>query len=152
MTTAMHASISVVPTGELPEPGPQFMVVPVQEHLAPVDLYRRHANAPYVCVAHEPAQALIRTPTLSSPDHVRIVAASWTASVLIVELEIRRFEGELAANDPWIALVSVELGRLDPGAYEIVVRSTFLRFLDLRHPETATDPTVSEQRFRFGCN
>jgi hypothetical protein len=80
------------------------------------------------------------------------VAASWTASVLNVDLEIRRFEGDLAANDPWIALVSVELGRLKPGAYEVVLRSTVLRFQDLRHPEAATDPTVSEQRFRFECN
>jgi len=148
----MRTSISTVPTGELPEHGPPLIVVAAEEGLAPPDLYRRHIGAPFGCKARKPTMAVIRTPPLSTPDRVTLVAASWAASVLSVDLEVRRFEGDLAANDPWIALVNLELGSLDPGAYEAVVRSTVLRFQDLRHPEAATDPTVTEQRFRFECN
>jgi hypothetical protein len=148
----MRTNISPVPTGELLELGPEFVVVPAQEGVASADFYRRYAHAPFSCRAHEPTLAIIRTPPLSTPDRVAVSATSWLASVLTVDLDIRRFDGTLFANDPWIALVSVELGPLDPGAYEVVVRSTVLRFQDLRHPETATDPTVTEQHFRFECD
>jgi hypothetical protein len=128
------------------------MVVPAQEGVAPKDLYRNNANTPFHCAARILALAIMRTQPLASPDQAAVAAASWTGSVLAVDLEIRRYDGYLAANDPWIALVSLELGRLEPGPHEVAVRTTVLHFTDLLHPEAATDPASSEQRFRFECN
>lgn len=73
-------------------------------------------------------------------------------SLLTVEVEIRQFTGPLAANDPWIALVRVGLGSLQPASYELALRTTVLAFNDLRHPESASGPSTSERRFRFECN
>jgi hypothetical protein len=148
---AMHATVSRVPSGALPDSGPPLIVVSAAEGIAPAELYMRHVTAPFECAAGKPMLALIRTQLLSTPDQVAVVAAAWTASVLEIGFEIRRYTGPLAANDPWVALVGVELGKLDPGPYEVAVQTTVLGFRELRHPENATKPTVSAQRFRFTC-
>ena len=68
-----------------------------------------------------------------------------------MDVEIRRFDGPLAANDPWLALVRMDLGSLEPGAYQLVVRETVLHFTELHHPENAVDPAMSERRLSFNC-
>ena len=148
----MRTSISTLPSSELPKGGPEFMVAPLQGGATCVDLYRKYAATPFVCHPREPAMAIIRTPVLATPDRVALVSAIWSASVLNVDLNIRRFEGTLFANDPWIGLINVELGSLAIGAYDVFVRSTVLRFRDLTHPEEATGPHFSEQRFHFECH
>jgi hypothetical protein len=147
----MQVNISPHPFGALPEKGEPFVVVPAEEGVDPLEIYRKHSTAPLRCVARRPMLAILRTPLLATPDRVNVVAASWTAEVLALELEIRRFTGHLAANDPWTALVSVELGTLEPGSYKVSVRTTSLHFAELQRPETAANPIENVQDFRFEC-
>jgi hypothetical protein len=147
----MDTTISRHPSEALPQGGPSVVVV-AQNSVAPAELYRRGMSSPLRCAANVPVVALIRTPLLSSPDVVAAKAGEWTPSLLIVELEIRQFTGPLAANDPWIALVCVGLGSLQPAPYELALRTTVLAFSDLHHPESASGPSTTEQRFRFECN
>jgi hypothetical protein len=145
----MDTSISRHFSDALPQDGPTLLVA--QDSVAPAELYRRGMSSPLRCAAKVPVAALIRTPLLSSPDVVAARAGEWTGSVLTIEVEIRRFTGPLAGNDPWIALVRVGLGSLQPGSYELALRTTVLAFADLHHPESAGGESISGQSFHFEC-
>ena len=148
----MNTSISRHPSDALPAGGPPLVILPAKDALAPDELYRRGISSPLRCPANDRVVALIRTPVLSSPDMVAANAGEWRDRLLTVELEIRSFTGALLANDPWVALVKVEMGSLAPGTYEILARTTRLEFSHRNHPETAGRPSVTEQRWRFECS
>jgi hypothetical protein len=147
----VDTGITPAPTGLGLEFGPRMMVVPAQPGTTTVDLYRQFISAPESCPAHQPTVAIVRTGVLNSPDQVALRSSQRRGATFTLELEIRRFDGPLAGNDPWVALIQVDLGALDPGSYQLVAQETVLRFTDLHHPERATDPASREQRMSFDC-
>ena len=148
----MEYTISRHPADALPQEGPVFVVCPAQESIAPAELYRRSVGTPLRCAAGSPLAALIRSALLSTPDQIAVKRAEWMGPVLNVDLEIRKFVGDLAANDPWFALVMLQLGRLEPGSYEAVVSSATFNFRELHHPEKGGAPSIARERFRFQCD
>jgi hypothetical protein len=147
----VDTGITPAPTGVGLEFGPRMMVVPAQPGTTTVDLYRQYIGAPESCQARQPMVAIVRTGVLNSPDQVTSSGSQRSGTTFTIALEIRRFDGPLAGNDPWVALIQVDLGSLDPGSYQLVVQETVLRFTDLHHPERATDPMRREQRMSFDC-
>jgi hypothetical protein len=147
----MKSSIAPVPAGGLPAGGPRMMITERHAGLTPLSAYRQHVAAPVQCRAGQPLVAIVRIGPLATPDQVAVIRSQRKGSEFRVAVEIRHYDGALFANDPWIALVQVELGPLMPGAYELWVEETTLRFADLGHPETATGPVTVEQRLRFEC-
>ena len=124
----MVTSIMPVPTGMGLDSGPYAMVVPAKAMMATADLYRQFIGVPLSCRAREPIVAVVCTKVLNSPDRVAVTASRRVGTVFSIEIEIRRFDGPLAANDPWIALIRWDLGSLEPGTYQLVVRETILHF------------------------
>ena len=127
------------------------LVVPAGKGASTVDLYRRFSGVPASCRARERVVAIVSKGVLNTPDQVSATGRRRDGNRFEMNLEIRRFEGSMRANDPWIALVRMELGFLEPGTYQLVVQEMVLRFMDLHHPEQAIDPTTSEYRISFDC-
>ena len=115
----------------------------------PVERYIQHANAEEILPSGEFFVVIIRSPLLSTPDEIRVARASCDGPVFRIELEIHSYEGAMLANDSAVVLVQIELGRLAPGDYQVVVNETTLHFLDLKHPENATNPTTKSYQLRF---
>lgn len=151
MSDAVDISVTLVPTGEGLEFGPRMIVVPARPGMESADMYRQFMGPPESCRARQPMVTIVRTGVLNSPDRVVVTSSQRKRTVFAIELEIRRFDGPLAGNDPWIALIRADLGLLEPGTYQLVVQETVLRFMDLHHPERATAPTTSEQHMSFNC-
>lgn len=147
----INISITSVPSGEGIEFGPRMMVVPAEPGVATTNLYRQHIEAPQACRAREPLVAILRTDMLKTPDRVAVTGSRATDTRFEVDIEIRRYDGPLAANDPWVALISVDLDSLEPGTYQLVLQETVLRFTELHQPDRATNPTTSERRMSFNC-
>lgn len=145
----MHTDIVRIPSGTLPD-GPSFVVVPAG-HGTLAELYARGTHGVAPGPAGKPMLALMRTDLLATPDRLAVLATSRVGAVFTIELEIKAYRGPLAANDPWIGLVSVDLGSLEPDKYEFAVKTTIRSFDDLRRPENASAPEISERRFRFEC-
>jgi len=95
--------------------------------------------------------AIVSTGALNTPDQVSVTGSRRYRDSFDLDLEIRRFDGPMAANDPWLALIRMELGLLEPGSYRLTVHETAMRFTDIRHPETATEPMTTERSFGFVC-
>lgn len=144
-------SVTSVPSGEGIELGPRMMVVPADQTVATPSLYRRYIKASRSCRAGEPVVAIIRTEMLNTPDRVAVTASRHSGARFAVDIEIRRYDGPLAANDPWVALILVDLDSLEPGTYQLVAQETVLRFTELHQPDRATGPTMTEQHMTFTC-
>jgi hypothetical protein len=151
MIEPLEINTTRIPSDQGLAGGPLIMVVPSLKSAPTDELYLRFGNAPVSCRSQESVAAIVSTGALNSPDRVAATGGRLDEGVFELVLEIRAFDGPLAANDPWIALVRVELGALKPGEYQFVVRETVLRFTDLDHPESATDPATSERRISFDC-
>jgi hypothetical protein len=151
MIELLETSVERIPSDTGLGPDSAVLVVPAGEGASTADLYRRFSGAPASCRARERVVAIVSTGVLNTPDQVSATGRRRDGNSFEMNLEIRRFEGSLRANDPWIALVRMELGFLEPGTYQLVVQETMLRFMDLHHPERVTDPTTSEQRMSFDC-
>ena len=147
----IEIDVTRVPSGGDLDGGPVIVLVPSGNSVSPADLYRRFKEAPTSCRSQEGIVAIVSTGVLNTPDQVSVTGRRRDGNSFEMSLEIRRFEGPLAANDPWLALVRMELGSLEPGAYQLVVQETVLRFTELHYPERATNPTTSEQRMSFNC-
>ncbi len=148
----MNSTITVVPSGQGFESGPRMMVVLADDGMATADLYREHINhSARSCPAQRPIVALVRTTTQKSPDRVTITGSRRDDNTFIVDVEIRRYDGPLAGNDPWIALIRTELGSLSAGEYALVVQETRLRFTNLHDPDQASDPVTTSERLIFHC-
>ena len=145
----METEITKFPMEKLLESGPSLLVVPKSVGETPVDRYIQTPNVGETLPSGESLVAIIRIALLSTPDEIKVTGASRDGSTFWIELEKRCYEGQLAGNDPMMALVQVDLGRLARGHYEVVVAETTLGFLDLKHPENAANPTVALQRLRF---
>jgi hypothetical protein len=148
---SLEIDVTCVPSGGDLEGGPAIMIVPAGDSASTSDLYRQFREAPASCRAREGVVAIVSTGVLNTPDQVSATGRRRDGYGFEMNIEIRRFEGPLAGNDPWLALVRMEIGSLEPGAYQLAVQETVLRFMDLHHPERATNPTTSEQRMSFNC-
>lgn len=147
----MEIDVTYVPPGGDLEGGPAIMIVPAGDSASTADLYRQFIEAPASCRARERVVVIVSTGMLNAPDEVSSTGHWRDGDSIEMNIEIRRFEGPLAGNDPLLALVRMEIGSLEPGAYQLAVQETVLRFMDLHHPERATNPTTSEQRINFNC-
>jgi hypothetical protein len=147
----MKTDITAIPADNGLELRPRIMVAPLLLGVAVADLYRQFHEAPPVYRVREPMVALLRTEMLNTPDRVAVTGSARTNGTFVVDIEIRRFDGPLAANDPWAAVIRVDLGSLEQGRYSIEMYETVLRFMELHHPERATNPTTSDVRMSFNC-
>jgi hypothetical protein len=128
-----------------------MLVVPVGDGASTADLYRQFSGTPARCQAREELVAIVSTIELNTPDQVSATGRQRDGNCFEMSLEIRRFEGSIDANDPWIALVRMDLGCLEPGTYQLVVRETEFRFSEMRHPERANKSSTSERGMSFDC-
>lgn len=151
MRKQITVDITKIPSGGDIGAGPWIAIVPDPACGSAADLYRQHQAAPAACRASEEAVAIVATGLLNTPD--KVAATGWRGDGrnFAMNLEIRRFEGPLAANDPWMALVRMRLGKLAPGWYRLAVRETVRRFMDRHHPERTVDPTTRERSATFVC-
>jgi hypothetical protein len=147
----LRTSVARIPSDTGSGSDPALFVVPAGAGSSTVDLYRRFSGAPAGCRAREKVVAIASTGVLNTPDQVSASGRRRGRDIFEMSLEIRRFEGSIRANDPWIALIRMELGSLEAGAYQLVVQETARRYTELRHPERATNPTTSERRISFNC-
>lgn len=147
--STVNTEIERLPVEDLLGYGSSLVVVARGVGQTPADRYIKHANAGEILPSAESLVAILRSTLLSTPDEIRITKVSCDGPIFLIELEIRRYEGDLAANVPTIALVQVELGRLAPRDYQVVVTETTLYFMDLKHPENAANPTTKSYQLRF---
>jgi len=145
----METEIQRLPLEKLLGHGLPLLVVVKDIGQTPADRYIKYANAREILPSANPLVAIVRSPLLSTPDEIGVIRASHNGQIFSIELEIRHYEGDLAANDETIALVQVELGRLVPGNYQVIVTEATLRFLNLKHPEDAMNPTTKSYQLRF---
>ena len=108
-------------------------VVPIEAGDSAVDLYRRFGGVSNACRAGEDVAAIVSTAILNTPDHVSATGGRRDDVTFEIEVEIRRFDGPIRANDPWIALIRMDLGPLHAGVYELIVRETEFRFSEMGH-------------------
>ena len=92
---------------------------------------------------------LWRGEQLSSPDTVAVKYASISRHGIIVQIELRRFEGALHANVVSFPIVEVSIGALEPGRYQVSIEITERWFSDLDHPENAAKPSSQHTSFSF---
>jgi hypothetical protein len=147
----MNTTITPVASGQEIEFGPRFVVAPAAGG-ATLQLYRRFAETPLSCRSGDPVVAIVRTDLLNTPDRVTISASERVGRTFTLTLDIRRFDGPLAANDPWIALIRIELGSLPAAEYELIVHEIGRRFTQRDNPDQAEDPTTRTERFVFACD
>lgn len=151
MIEPLETTIERIPSDTGLGSGSSVLVVPAGEGESTARLYRRFIMAPAICRAPERVVAIVSTGVLNSPDQVGATGRRGEGNSFETDLEIRRFEGSMRANDPWIALVRMELGSLEPGSYQLMVKETVLHFRDRLRPECAIDPSTSKRRVSFDC-
>ena len=151
MIETLEISIEPIPSETGLGSDPVVLVVPAEKGARTSDLYRRFGGSPADCRAQEEMAAIVSTGALNTPDHVSATGRRHNSNSFEMNLEIRRFEGSIRANDPWIALVRMEIGSLERGPYQLVVQLTEFRFTELQHPERATNSVTSERRTSFNC-
>jgi hypothetical protein len=151
MSEHLNTSIEPIPFDAGLGPDAAVLIITAEEDAGTGDLYRRFSGSPYGCRAGKRAVAIASTSVLNSPDLVTAVGRRSSGSEFELDIEICRFEGTIRGNDPWIALVRLELGFLKAGAYYLLVRETVFSFKDPQHPEQKTNRTSSEQRIQFDC-
>ena len=150
MIEQLQIRIVRVPSGGGLKEAAVIMMVPSLD-VPTADLFLRFAQAPPRCRAREDIAAIVSTGLLNSPDTLSATGGRAAERMFEIDLEICAFDGPLAANDPSIALLRMELGSLERGAYELVVRTTVSRFTDRQQPERGTNPTAREERLQFHC-
>ena len=138
-----------VPGGDGLDEGPLLVVTPVLPGVQPLDLYREAGEDSRCCPSGVACLALVAAGVFNSPDQVHVTGWEPGDCRFGLDLETRIFTGPLAANDPWLALVRAELGKLATGAYQFSIRETVLRFAELDHPEACNDRTIRERHARF---
>lgn len=151
MMEPLEVSIGRIPSDTARVSDLALIVLPADPGSTAEELYRRGGEAPARCPAGQRAVAIVSTGELNTPDEVGANGRRRDRDSFELDLQIRRFSGSIRANDPWIALVRLELGMLDAGSYRLTVKQTVLRFADRSHPEDATDPTTTEHYFSFEC-
>ncbi len=129
----------------------EAMVVALSGGTTVEERYRRFHDAPAPCPRRQPAEAIVAVGTLNSPDQVEAAGTRIAPDAFRIALDVRRFDGPLAANDPWTALVSMALGSLEAGSYTLVVQESVSRFTEHNRPETATGRETTEHAIAFEC-
>ncbi|MCF6338517.1 MAG: hypothetical protein L3J84_11295 [Gammaproteobacteria bacterium] len=147
----MKIDLTRVLSGENLKVGPAIMIVPTINDATTVDLYRQFREAPANCQSRKKNVAIVATGLLNTPDQVSGIGCRRDGNSFEINLETRRFEGPLAGNDPWFALIKMELGSLKQGIYTLAIKERVLRFIDFRHPEHATNSTTTKQHMSFDC-
>lgn len=149
MTPELNNEVVRVAEEALPGSGPTLRLALRAAGETPAERYERPADTQRAVPAGEALVVLKRVALLSTLDEVRVASATHDDATFSIAMEIRRYEGDIAANDPRAALVQVELGEPARGAYTIVVTEATSRFQDAKHPEQAADPTRATERLRF---
>ncbi len=147
----MQAQIERIEPGTLVVGGPRILVAPQEAGASPAERYQlgSQASSQGKFPAGTALVALYRPDVLATPDQIRAPRAAIEGKEITVDVELRRYRGELAANVETEALVEVELGRLASGKYRLTVNETTLGFDRMDHPEQAKNPTVQTHKFTF---
>ena len=136
---------------EEPTSGTQLVVVPKVIGKTAEERYKRHVTTGEPLPANQSLVALIRRHLSSSQDIIQVTKAQRRSETISIDLELRIYEGPIAANVETTALVQIELGRLKPGTYAVVVREIALYFQDLQRPDQSTNPTTTTYQIEFHC-
>jgi hypothetical protein len=151
MIEPLEVTVSRTDEAEDAADGRALMVVPALEGSSTADLYSRFSRSPSSCRSNEPVAVIFATRLLNSPD-VLTATGHRDGAVFQMDVQIRAFDGPMAANDPGVALVRMDLGPLERGEYTLVVSETVSHFSDWNHPDRATDPATSEHGMTFYCD
>jgi hypothetical protein len=151
MMEQLKTSVLAIPSDTAVGPNAVMLVVPAGEGASSADLYRQFSGSSFICPANEQIVAIVSTGVLNTPDQVSATGRRPEHSSFVMDLEIHRFEGIMRANDPWVALVRMELGCLEPGTYQLVVHETEFRFSEMRRPERANRRATSKREMSFDC-
>lgn len=152
MNRELPISLERIPSDTGTGHDPVLLVATAEPSSSTTGLYRRFTGEAAGCRAGENLVVIASTGALNSPDLVAASGRRHSGSAFKMALDIRRYDGPIRANDPWIALVRMDLGSLDGGRYAVVVEQTTRRFTDRQHPERATNPVTIERRLQFNCD
>jgi hypothetical protein len=151
VTEPLTISVTRVPAGSGLEPGPGLVVGSAEHEASTAELFERFSRKSSGCQLGQRTVAIISTGVLDTPDQVMASGSRRDRHGFDVNLEVRDFDGPMAANDQWLALVRMELGYPEEGSYQLTVYETVLRFTDIGHPEAAEKVRTAEWRFSFRC-
>ena len=151
MTEPLTTSVTRVPAPSGPQPSLVLAVGSAEQDADTAELFERLSREPAGCRAGHRTVAIISAGVFDTPDRVTATGSRRDHEGFDLDLEVRDFDGPMAANDQWRALVRMELGYLEEGSYQLTVHQTVLRFTDVGRPETAVKVRASESRFGFSC-
>lgn len=135
------------------EPMPRIVVVAADRIDDDDDLLAHYVSASSVegaCQAESAIATIIRSERLNSPDRITVTGVERRPGGLRVEVQIQRYAGPMAANDPWFALISLEFGLPKAGVNEVLLSETTREFADSAVGEPIRVGNV-EHRLRFTC-
>ncbi len=144
-------AVSGMESGPCLEPGPTVVVGSVGQEAGTAELFERFSRKSSGCRAGQRTVAIISTGVFDTPDQVTATGSRRDRTAFDLNLEVSDFDGPMAANDQWLALVRMELGYPEEGSYQLTVHETVRRFTDIGRPETAEKVRTAEWRFRFSC-
>jgi hypothetical protein len=143
--------VTRVPAGSGMEHGSTLVVGSAEQEASTAELFERFSRKSSGCRAGQRTVAIISAGVFDSPDQVTATGSRRDRTGFDLNLEVRDFDGPLAANDQWLALVRMELGYPEEGSYQLTVHETVLRFTDIGRPETAEKARTAEWCFHFSC-
>ncbi len=128
----------------------RIMVVAADDHGDLLEQYFSAPPAEAACKAEGAVAVLVRSARLNSPDRLVVTDVERAPGRLRVTFEITRFTGPMAANDPWFALVCLDMDRPQSGSNEILLTETTLSGAD-PPGDGAVPVSRHEERLRFAC-
>jgi hypothetical protein len=133
----------------LNENDPRLVVVAKNIGQSLLGRYQQYPKSAQTFASDESLVAIVKSEPLATPDLIEVTHARRAGHTFLISIESRHYDGDLAANVETFALIQVELGKLPPGAYEVMVIETKLYFLNLGTPEKATNPTAKSFQLSF---
>jgi len=144
-------SVTRVPAGPAMEPGPALVIGSAEQEASTAELFEQFSRKSSGCQAGQRTVAIISTRVFDTPDRVTATGSRRDRTGFDLNLDVRDFDGPMAANDQWLALVRMELGYPEEGSYQLTVHETVHRFTEIGHPETAEKVRTTEWRYHFSC-
>ena len=145
----LQTEIVRLPLADLPDDGPRLVVVEIAAGAAVATRYRRAWDTARPLPAGQPLVALVRSTPLSTPDRIHVIDASSDGQRFTINLDIRYYSGDLAANVVTIALVQVMLGSLVPGEYQAIANEATTDLFDLNSPDNTRPATAVAHALGF---
>lgn len=96
--------------------------------------------------------AIVTTGMLNSPDKVFVNGRQIDERSFELHVEINRYDGPMAANVPWQAFITMQLGILKKGTYELIVSEQIRQFKDIKNPVENSLIASSENAMKFICD